>query len=282
MISRRKSLLYLLAASPAIALADAFYIEPRMLSMTRRNIFIPNLPAELDGLRIAHLTDFHYKPDKDHPLLKKVVSAVNQEEVDLIALTGDYVNGSSPKRTVEVPPLLDHIIKMKSRFGTFATMGNHDGWTAARSEYREQFEKAGGTFLINQNTRVMINGSPLYIAGTDYVWKGGANAKMTLRGIPANAPILALVHEPDFFDNMTAERDITLQLSGHTHGGQCRVPLIGYAPRTVRHGRKYIYGHYQRGNSQLFVSRGVGTTGIRVRFACPPELAILTLKKLSL
>jgi predicted MPP superfamily phosphohydrolase len=78
---------------------------------------------------------------------------------------------------------------------------------------------------------------------------------------------------------MASSRDILLQLSGHTHGGQCRVPLLGIAPVTVNYGRKYIQGAYSRGASQLFVTRGVGTTGLRVRFACPPELAVLTLRR---
>jgi uncharacterized protein len=87
-----------------------------------------------------------------------------------------------------------------------------------------------------------------------------------------------LVHEPDYFDTLTRHRDIVVQLSGHTHGGQCRVPLVDYAPVKVAYGRKYIYGAFQRGDSRLFVTRGLGTVGMRVRFACPPEVALLTLR----
>ncbi len=116
------------------------------------------------------------------------------------------------------------------------------------------------------------------MAGTDFVWRGRPDLARTLKGIPADTPILALVHEPDYFDTMTAHREIMLQLSGHTHGGQCRVPLIGYAPVGVTFGRKYVYGGFSRGESHLFVTSGVGTTGPRIRFACPPELAVLTLR----
>lgn len=77
---------------------------------------------------------------------------------------------------------------------------------------------------------------------------------------------------------MADQRDLLLQVSGHTHGGQCRLPLLGYAPVKVRYGRKYVYGGFSRGDSRLFVTRGIGTTGLRVRFACPPELAVLTLR----
>jgi predicted MPP superfamily phosphohydrolase len=276
MFTRRKSLKLLLAAAPIAACAEAFILEPKQLSITRRDIFLKSLPPELDGLKVAQLTDFHYKPGIDDSLIAEAVAAVNSENVDLIALTGDYVTDDSNV----LPPLLEHLEKLTPVHGIFATMGNHDGWSAPESYYQKLFENSGIPFLINQNTCIKINGRPLHIAGTDYVWMGNPNAHKTLKGIPNNETVLALVHEPDYFDNMRAVRNIDLQLSGHTHGGQCRVPFIGYAPVKVSYGEKYIYGHYQTGDSQLFVSRGTGTSGIRVRFACPPELAILTLRSL--
>lgn len=274
MLTRRKALKIILASTPIAALTNGFYVEPSRLSITRRDIFIPTLPAELDGFTIAHLTDFHYKPEDDHDLMEKVVKAVNSENTDLIALTGDYVDHDKSV----LAPLLEHLEKLTSKHGMVATLGNHDGWSGPRSYYKGLFEKIGCTFLTNQNTKLNINGSPLHIAGSDYVWLGKPDPVATLKGIPIDAPVVALVHEPDYFDTIRSLRDIDLQLSGHTHGGQCRVPLIGYAPRRVSYGRNFLYDLYSKDASQIFVSRGVGTTGIRVRFACPPELAILTLK----
>jgi predicted MPP superfamily phosphohydrolase len=89
--------------------------------------------------------------------------------------------------------------------------------------------------------------------------------------------VLSLVHEPDYFDEMSTFRNL-LQVSGHTHGGQCRVPFFGFVPAKVACGKKYIQGAFSRGASRLFVTRGIGTTGLRVRFACPPEVALLTLR----
>jgi uncharacterized protein len=123
-----------------------------------------------------------------------------------------------------------------------------------------------------------IRGESLAVAGTDFIWQGSPDPERTLRGIPPETPVVALVHEPDYFDTLRAQRDILVQLSGHTHGGQCRIPFVGYTPKTVNHGRNYIYGGFSRGGSNLFVTRGVGTSGPRVRFACPPELVILTLR----
>jgi predicted MPP superfamily phosphohydrolase len=174
--------------------------------------------------------------------------------------------------------MLSRLEKMTATHGIFAVMGNHDGWSGNPAIIRRQFEKAGISFLINRHSVISIRNESLAIAGTDFIWKGKPDAARTLAGISPAAPVLALVHEPDYFDTMTGQREIMLQVSGHTHGGQCRVPLLGYAPRKVRYGRNYLYGQYARGDSNLFVTRGVGTTGPRVRFACPPELAILTLR----
>ncbi|MGJ8671784.1 metallophosphoesterase [Rubritalea sp.] len=274
MFTRRKSLKLLLAAAPIAACANAFIIEPKTLSITRRDIWLKSLPPALDGFTIAQLTDFHFKPGTDDKLVEDTITAVNAENVDLIALTGDYVTDESEV----LYPLLDYFKQLKAQHGIFATLGNHDGWSAPRTFYKRRFENAGIPFLINQNTKLEIGNSSLVIAGTDYVWDGYPDAQQTLKGIHKDATVLALVHEPDYFDDMRAVRRIDLQLSGHTHGGQCRVPFIGYAPVKVRYGEKYVYGHFAKDSSQLFVSRGIGTSGLRVRFACPPELVILTLR----
>ncbi|MES2922617.1 MAG: metallophosphoesterase [Verrucomicrobiota bacterium] len=270
----RRNALRLITAGAAASLIDAGWIEPGLLSVTRRDRVCKQLPPALDGLRIGLLADFHFRPDEDAELLDKVVAQVRQEKLDLIALAGDFISGD-PR---VVTPLLARLEKMSATHGVFAVMGNHDGWAGDRAIIKRQFEKAGISFLINQHCLLAVRGESLAVAGTDFVWLGRPDPQQTLKGIAANTPILALVHEPDYFDNMTAHREIMLQLSGHSHGGQCRVPLIGYAPKTVKYGRKYVEGAFSNGNSNLFVTRGVGTTGPRVRFACPPELAVLTLR----
>ena len=264
----------LMAAGMAGTLLDASCIEPGYLSITRRDVTCKRLAPGLAGLRIGVLADFHYRPDQDDELLGKVVDQVRAENLDLIALTGDFVDAAPRVMT----PLLEHLRKMKAAHGVFAVMGNHDGWNIDGAKVRALFEKAGISFLINRHSLLTIGGDSLAVAGTDFIWLGKPDPARTLRGVSAETPVLALVHEPDYFDVMATRRDILLQVSGHTHGGQCRVPLIGYAPISVKYGRKYNYGEYSHGDSKLFVTRGVGTTGPRVRFACPPELAVLTLR----
>lgn len=245
-----------------------------MLSITRREIRCHGLSPALDGLRVGLMADFHYRPGTDDEVVQAAVNQVNREKLDLLALAGDFADHDS----AVLGPLLEHLQKANTAHGTFAVMGNHDGWSSGPGLTRRSFEKSGISFLINQHSQLSIRGESLAVAGTDFVWEGNPDPAKTLAGIRADAPVIALVHEPDYFDVMTRHRNIMLQLSGHTHGGQCRVPGIGYAPAKVRFGKKYIHGEYSRDASKIFVTRGVGTTGLRVRFACPPELAVLTLR----
>jgi predicted MPP superfamily phosphohydrolase len=272
-LSRRRAM-RLLAGGTAAAFTNAFWIEPRLLWVNRHDIACRNLTSGLEGLRVGVLADFHFRPDKDEALIEKVVARVNAENLDLLTLAGDYVTHGGEV----LAPLLKILEGVRTRHGMFAVMGNHDGWHPGREFVRRSFEKAGIPFLINRNSKLRINGDPLAVAGTDFVWLGKPDPAATLKGIAPATPVLALVHEPDYFDVMSAQRDILLQVSGHTHGGQCRVPLVGYAPAKVDFGRKYIKGSFASGDSNLFVTSGVGTVGLRVRFACPPELAVLTLR----
>lgn len=264
----------MLLGGAAACAADGFWIEPNRLTISRHDIRLPHLPPGLDGLRIGVMADFHHRPGLSETVVAKAVAVVAREDLDLVMLPGDFINSSGRV----LAPLLEQLSGLTARHGVFASMGNHDGWHAGRDLLRRSFERAGIAFLINSNSQLTIRGERLAVAGTDFVWHGRPDPAVTLRGIRPEAAVIALVHEPDYFDTMAARRRIDLQLSGHTHGGQCRIPLIPYTPKKVRYGRKYVQGSFANGDSRLFVTRGVGTTGLRVRFACPPELAILTLR----
>lgn len=272
-LTRRRSIALLFAGATG-AFTNAFCIEPSWLSVTRTRIDCPVLPPALDGLRVGVLCDLHFQPDRDDALLEEAVAVLLAEKPDIITLPGDFID-HSPR---VVAPMLKILSKLSAPHGVFASPGNHDGWNMDCRDLRRAFEKCGISFLINQNTSISVRGEPLALAATDHVWLGKPDPERALRGIPHGTPVISLVHEPDFFDTMTEFHPIALQVSGHTHGGQCRVPLVGYAPARVAYGRNYLEGAYGRGSSRLFVSRGLGTTGLRARFACPPEVAVLTLR----
>ena len=256
------------------AFSYARWIEPNQLSITRQEITIPGLPPALDGLVVAQLTDFHYEPDHLDELMAEAVQITNAAKPDIIALTGDFITNSDQV----LRPLMAHLSRLKAQLGIYGIMGNHDGWHSRYSVFQHEFKRAGFDFLINDGSRINIKGESIFILGTDSIWSGQVNASKCYRGYCKGDPVIALVHEPDVFDPLTKTNHVSLQLSGHTHGGQCRVPLLGYAPVKVKYGKNYIYGAYEKGESRLFVSRGLGTVGTPVRFACPPEVAILTLK----
>jgi len=258
------------------AFSYAHWIEPGWLTLTEKDIYLPNLPPTLDGLKIAQLTDIHFNPDKDEEIIAKAVAAVNAAKPDIIALTGDFVTDSH----LVFAPLMNLLSKLKAKHGIYGIMGNHDGWSNGRGFYRHGFQQAGLEFLVNQGTSIQVRGEKLFITGTDSIWSGTVDAPKCWRG-HSGETVLALVHEPDVFDQLREEYKVDLQLSGHTHGGQCRVPLVGHAPVKVQYGRNYIYGEYEKGDSKIFVSRGLGTVGLRVRFACAPEVALLTLRSLK-
>lgn len=256
------------------ALSYAHWIEPNWLTLTEKDIHMPNLPPALDGLVIAQLTDFHFKPDKDEQMIAKAVATVNAAKPDIIALTGDFITESP----AVFAPLMSVLSELEAKHGIYGIMGNHDGWHQSAGFFRKGHQQAGMEFLVNQGTSIQVRGEKLFIVGTDSIWSGKVDAPKCWRG-HGGETVLALVHEPDVFDALSENYKVDLQLSGHTHGGQCRVPLIGYAPVTVKYGRNYLYGEYEKGDSRIFVSRGLGTVGSRVRFACAPEVAVLTLRQ---
>ena len=255
------------------ATSYAHWVEPGFLTVTEREISLPLLPPALDGLKVAQLTDFHFTPDQDEKLIGKAVAAINASNPDIIALTGDFITND----TAVFAPLMSLLSKLEAKHGIYGVMGNHDGWAKTSDFFRKGFQNVGMEFLVNQGTSIQIRGEKVFITGTDSIWSGTVDAPACWRG-HLGETVLALVHEPDVFDQLTDDYRVDLQLSGHTHGGQCRVPLIGYAPVKVRHGEKYIYGEYEKSDSRIFVSRGLGTVGLRVRFSCAPEAVILTLR----
>ncbi|MDB4784081.1 metallophosphoesterase [Akkermansiaceae bacterium] len=249
-------------------------IEPNLLSITRKNLVLPRWPKSLDGFRIAQITDVHYRPGTDEELIAKLRKALEAEEPDCIAITGDFVI-NDPSSLAEFARALRGI---SAAHGIFASPGNHDRWHCTVSNIKKEFESIGISYLQNKGTNINIKGERIFINGLDSVWGGRPVPNRAWNGHQKNTPVISMVHEPDFFDELHTTKLLDLQLSGHTHGGQCRLPLINYTPAKVKFGRNYIYGHFKNDRSQLFVGRGIGTVGLRVRFACRPELVILTLR----
>lgn len=270
--SRRATLGMLAAGIPSTAWA--FLGEPDSLSITRKDFTLHNWPTALDGFRIAHLTDLHYRPGDDEELIEKVIAAVKKEAPDLILITGDYIIHEYST----FPELCAKLKELSAPHGIIASPGNHDRWYCSPRYLSMHLEKIGVSYLQNDGTTLHIKGERIFIPALDSIWGGHIDPARAWKGHRKDDPVIALVHEPDVFDQLHEVKQISLQLSGHTHGGQCRVPLIGYAPAKVRYGQNYIYGDFEKNDAQLWVGRGIGTVGLRVRFACAPEVSLLTMR----
>lgn len=243
----------------------ATQVEPYRLQVER--LTLGGWPAALAGLRLVQLSDFHLYPFTPLWFVQEVVAQANALRPDVVVLTGDYVLESA-ESIFDLAPAL---AQLNPRLGVAAILGNHDHWADVRI-VRQGLREAGIPLLTNQ--RLTLGG--LIVAGLDDPWAGRPDLAATLDGVRLGAPLILLAHEPDFVDEFSRDPRIRLQLSGHSHGGQVRLPGLG-APFLPRYAEKYDLGLYQVRQTWLYTNRGIGMTGAHIRFNCPPEITEITL-----
>lgn len=230
-------------------------------------ILIRNLPASLEGFTILQISDLHLYPLTQPELIKKAVAISNELNPDLVVMTGDYV-WQELEAIEELAPILSGL---NAKYGVFSILGNHDYWLDA-GVITSTMEAAGLPVLINQGFSIQVGRGSLYLAGLDDGWSGHPDLERTLEGVSQDEPVFLLCHEPDLADQNASNHRIDLQLSGHTHGGQIRIPGFG-ALILPYLGRKYDLGLYKIGNMLLYTNRGLGVISEPVRFNCPPEIS---------
>lgn len=246
-------------------------IEPDHVVVERIPIPIKNLNPSLEGFRIVQLTDIHVDAYTRIEVIQKTVTMVNDLKPDLIVLTGDYVT-----RTAEaIFELEPYATALNAKYGVFASLGNHEVWTNP-AVIRAAFEKAGLPVLVNAGVTLGVGKGLLYLGGLDSCWDGKPDLEKALEGLPPETPAVLLVHEPDFADTVAADGRVNLQLSGHTHGGQVRLPGLG-AIILPPMGKKYDQGLYQVEGMWLYTNRGIGLGPVSYRVNCPPEITEFTL-----
>lgn len=247
-------------------------IEPRWLVVERVSVPLKRLPPELDGLQIAQLSDLHLGPDVKVEAIAEAVARTMSLQADLIVLTGDYVT----RRASYAPGLVEPLSRLNAPLGVYATLGNHDHWAGAE-KVASHLSRAGITVMKNLAQPIARDGAALWLLGLDDVWFGTGHLPTALAGVPQDACKIVLIHEPDFADR-SARYGIDLQLSGHSHGGQVRIPGIG--PLILPDwGRKYPMGLQRAGETWIYTTRGVGLVSPAIRFNCPPEITLLTLRR---
>jgi hypothetical protein len=276
----RRQFLGAAAGAGLVAVAgDSILIEPNRPRIVRRDFFLPRWPERMDGFTIALLSDFHYDPYFSAHPLRAAIPMVNDLRPELIALTGDFVTvpyaGDDRKAAFAAEPCAALLRQMSAPYGLWAVMGNHDASTDPAHVTRA-LEAANIHVLANRSEAIERDGARIWLAGVSDVLEETADLTKTLSPIPAGEAVILLAHEPDYAD-FASRFPIDLQLSGHSHGGQIRIPLLPplYLPPLAK---KYVMGQYQVGALPLYTNAGLGTVEIPLRFNCPPEITMLTLR----
>ena len=257
---------------------DAVCVEPARLVVREAEVRLPGWPAALAGLRVAVLSDLHAgAPHLGAQKRAEIVRRTNAARPDLVVLLGDYVVGrEAGARFVEPEIIARELGELRAPLGVVAVLGNHDWWYNG-GRVRRALEGAGLRVL--ENDAVGLNakgrGPRLWVAGLGDLWSRSADPVAALRSVPSGEPVLLLTHNPDVFPEVPAR--VTLTLAGHTHGGQVRLPGWGTPIVPSRYGRRYAAGLVVEEGKRLFVTPGLGTSILPVRFGVPPEISLLTL-----
>jgi predicted MPP superfamily phosphohydrolase len=243
--------------------------EANTLIVEKIEISIGRLPKKLDNFRIVHLSDIHHSPFTSLEHITRAVEIANDLRADMFVLTGDYVS----HETEYIAPVARVLGDLKSEFGTFACLGNHDHWTDAELVTKE-FRAANINVLINEGFRFEARDASFWLCGVDDYMVGKTDLQSALRGSFPDEMKLLLAHNPIIF-RQAARCDVDLILSGHTHGGQVK---IRDEEKRILPRRKLKNGLHRRKDTQIYITRGIGTVVLPVRFGCPPEISLIELK----
>ena len=255
----------------------SFLIEPNRLVLHEETIQLENWPQDLNGLRVAIISDIHVGgPFIDDGKLRLIVERTNQLHPDLIVLLGDFMSGNSWHGHRVEPELFAPVFKdFRAPLGVYSVLGNHDWWYDGQ-RVRRALEQNGIKVLDNEVAEVKWRDSSFWLAGLSDKWTRPQRIAETIARAPLEKPVIALTHNPDIFPNIP--RTVALLLAGHTHGGQVNLPFIGRPVEPSDFGERYVAGHVFENDHHLFVTTGIGTSILPVRFGVTPEIVLLTLR----
>lgn len=248
--------------------------SPRPALVVRLAIRLPGLPPELDGMTILHLSDLHLDLVFTPELAAQRLSSLIGLSADLLIFTGDLAS----RRIGDLPAAARLLGELTTGFpNRFACLGNHDRFQGERLARRE-LTAAGFTPLVNSALQVSLPSGTFWLAGVNDPDTNADKIGKALEQVPPDAFVLLLAHSPDIMDR-AVDRGVDLVLTGHTHGGQVVLPFMGPLITSAREGLRQVAGLGREGQTQIFVNRGLGMVTVPFRLYCPPEIALLTLRK---
>lgn len=249
------------------------FIEPNLLAVRTYNLKM----SELQGLKIVFVSDFHVKKYQKYRL-RHIVNVINEQNPDLIISTGDFVSGHHRFQSMQIKDIANELSNLRSKYGTYAVLGNHDWWQGGEV-IGNTLESKGITVLGNENITINIEGKKLYLAGVEDITTRNIDIVKALNNV--HSPSILLTHSPDVFPFVTNKNDnkitgsIDLTLAGHTHGGQVVIPFVGPIVVPSAFGKKYASGEIIENGRKMFVTKGLGTSILPIRFNCIPEIVVI-------
>ena len=268
-----------LAGVGVAAGAYARWIEPTWVEVVECDLPVPHLPPAWEGTRLALMADLHHCPSVPLDYLARCVRRAGELKPDLVAVAGDFVTTGHVRFAEAVAKLFADLAPPR---GLFACLGNHDyGVTRPVGHARalavaDILPRYGVRVLRNEATRLSFGGRDLWIVGVEDLWSGRCRPVEAMRSVPQGAANLTLCHNPDAAEALVEAGCGTI-LAGHTHGGQVQIPMLGPPILPVRNKSRYE-GMHRVGGAWLYINRGIGWLK-RVRFACRPEISLLTLRR---
>jgi predicted MPP superfamily phosphohydrolase len=243
--------------------------------ITATDIWLRRLNTAHDGLKIVHLSDLHHSLFTPLEEIQRAVHLANRHAPDLVALTGDYVTLSRDY----IWPLAQALGKLRARLGVFAVLGNHD-FQVDPEEVTRTLRAQRIRVLRNSHYALRSHSATLWMVGVDDLWWQADDLRAALRSVPTWDPKILLCHNP-LGVRLASEHGVDLVLSGHTHGGQVRLPVVGSLYGRSKLGERFVEGWNRLNGTQIYVSRGIGKVLVPLRVGCPPEIACLRLRRFS-
>ena len=270
-----------LAAGTAGLALYSTEIERHFIDVVPQTFLISRLPEAFHGFRIAQMSDIHLEHFTEDYFLRHAVAKINALKPDLVLITGDFISNNShgpDNWAYAAMPHCGEILHGLDCPLRFGSLGNHDVDVDAAAVVN-MLSTHGITPMVNRYVPIERGGQRIWLGGLDDAFAGNPDLTLAVPDKP-DGPVILMCHEPDYMDSILRHersQHIDLVFSGHSHGGQVRIPFVG-AIQLPPMGRKYSMGHYQFGKTQLYVNRGLGTVGLPVRFDCPPEITHITLQ----
>lgn len=265
----RRTMVWLCILAVLAFIADATIYEPYHPILTTRHVAVPGLPASLDGFRVVQLSDLHRNGTRTDALIAKAVRMANSTHADLAVLTGDFVSVSARN----AKPCCKLIKNLRTCYGSYAVLGNHEYWTNA-DEVSRALTDSGINLLTNRNVR-LPNG--LRLVGLDDEWSGHPDVEAAFKGTKAGEPTIILCHEPTGIERVKTKP--VLVLCGHTHGATANIPGLVHIFAQYAHCDGYVSGWYRRDRALMYVNQGIGTDSAYppFRFRNRPEVTLYVL-----